>query len=375
MSSHALAGQGRRSAADGPQHVPGGQRQAPTAVAKTGAAAKLTNELVWNAKDAVDALWKARGYLKLKPKQRKERLGYALDREEALGYLVTSTLHKPLLSPEEARTIGKRAGSLPFFAKLAEFKKRGTTGSSECMSLLAEAAPLSFVPPKPKPNANLPHCASAATPEAPSPPPPAPPLPAPPLPAPLPPPSAPPSILLLPTAGARPQVDYIDAGNQSVAFFATARHPEIPGYRGRPGRDEAERYWNPEMPPCVPSDHRPAHLFNSREAAEAAGAASGVEHYTRRPDEDGEDEDFNEERYEIACVKHKHALRRLRARFPEVDEEHHTRPCPCGGGALAVWPWVVQTAALGFCDCPMAGWELTVWRCEWIKAGAPDLRW
>ena len=46
------------------------------------------------AKEAVDALWKARGYhkmkLKMKPKHREEKLGYQLDREEALGYLVTS---------------------------------------------------------------------------------------------------------------------------------------------------------------------------------------------------------------------------------------------------------------------------------------------
>ena len=43
----------------------------------------------------------------------------------------------------------------------------------------------------------------------------------------------------------------------------------IPGYRGLPGGDAEERFWNPEKPPCVPSDHRPAHLSNSREAAEA----------------------------------------------------------------------------------------------------------
>ena len=42
-----------------------------------------------HAKEAVDALWKARGYLKLKPKQRHDKLGYQLDREAALGYLVT----------------------------------------------------------------------------------------------------------------------------------------------------------------------------------------------------------------------------------------------------------------------------------------------
>jgi hypothetical protein len=50
-----------------------------------------------------------------------------------------------------------------------------------------------------------------------------------------------------------------------------------------------------------------------------------------------------------------------------------TRPCPCGGGVLPKWPWVVQTAGLGFCGCDMAGWELTCWRAEWIMAGAPNL--
>ena len=40
--------------------------------------------------------------------------------------MVTSALHMPLLTPFEARTIGKRAGSLPIFSKLAGYKKRGT---------------------------------------------------------------------------------------------------------------------------------------------------------------------------------------------------------------------------------------------------------
>ena len=50
----------------------------------------------------------------------------------------------------------------------------------------------------------------------------------------------------------------------------------IPGYRGVPN---GEAWWDPQKPPCVPSDHRPAHLFNSREAAEAAGAAARVERF------------------------------------------------------------------------------------------------
>ena len=41
---------------------------------KNGAAAKLTNGLVVYAKQAVDALWKARGYHKMKPKHREEKV-------------------------------------------------------------------------------------------------------------------------------------------------------------------------------------------------------------------------------------------------------------------------------------------------------------
>ena len=101
--------------------------------------------------------------------------------------------------------------------------------------------------------------------------------------------------------------------------------------------------------------------------------AERVERFAPDPDSDGEDNNFMEEHYELACVKHKHALRRLREAFPEVTGEQHTRPCPCGRGALAMWPWVVQTKKLGFCDCWMAGWERVCWRSEWIKAGYPNL--
>ena len=95
------------------------------------------------------------------------------------------------------------------------------------------------------------------------------------------------------------------------------------------------------------------------------------------PPADGDDEYYcDEEHYEVACVKHKHAMRRLWEAFPEVSgEESHRRPCPCGHGALAMWPWVVQTAQQGFCECDMASWERTCWRSEWIKAGYPNLAW
>ena len=324
----------------------------PKTVGKNGAAAKLTNGLVVYAKEAVDALWKARGYHKMKPKHREEKLGYQLDREEALGYLVTSALHMPLLLPEEARMIGKRAGSLSVFTKLAEFQKRGTTASPPCVSLLAEAAPLSFSFAQP---------AKVKRPRA-SPTPPAPLLASPPPPSlPLPPPS-------LPIPEADDHVEYLHPNGCWVDGKYVWSDNSVPGYRGCPD-DDGSRFWNPEKPPCIPSDHRPDHLFRSREAAEAAEKAEWLE-FRSKPQQDDEGEEFfDEEEIELASVKHKHALRRLHASFPEVaDQQHHTRPCPCGRGALAMWPWVVQTAQLGFCECEKAFWERICWRSEWVKA-------
>ena len=52
--------------------------------------------------------------------------------------------------------------------------------------------------------------------------------------------------------------------------------------------------------------------------------------------------------------------------------EHNSRPCPCGVGRLAQWPWALQTAALGFCNCEQARRELTFWRTSgWIPSMAP----
>ena len=185
---------------------------------------------------------------------------------------------------------------------------------------------------------------------------------------------------------AAPRVDYSEAGDTSVALWAAARHPEIRGYRGRPG-EKGDCYWNPRKPPCVPSDDRPQHLFLTRVAAEAVSAAAQVEAWAPPPYGDEWLAEYgggaDEERYDMACVKHKHAVRQLREAFPEVDpspiahaSQHETRPCPCGRGVLARWPWVVQTASLGFCDnceCGMACWERTNWRSEWIAPVAPDL--
>ena len=336
------------------------------AVSKIGAPAPLINALVVNTKSAIDRLWKVRGYLDMTPDEIMARLGYRLDREEAKGYVLTSALHLPLLSPREARFIGRRidnslAAKAALGKKLAEHRKRGTSNAA----LLSETATLSLAPPPPEKTV-----ASAPPPPEPPPTPPPPSEEEEPPPPPMPPPSTP----LPPAAESSPQVDYVDAGDCSVAFFATERHPEIPGYRGRPGADEAERFWNPQKPPCVSSDHRPAHLHrHSSLAAKAAICAERVEETAPGPDD--EDDDFNEEEHEVALVRYKHAFRRLRESFPEVDEEHGRRLCPCGHGALPMWPWVVQTAGLGYCECDMARWERICWRSEWERAARAELGW
>ena len=102
--------------------------------------------------------------------------------------MLTGALNLPLLSPLEARTIGKRIVSMlgssgALGKKLAAFKKRGK--SKEADALLQEKATLSLAPPPRKP--------AAPGPSPPPPPPPQPPAPPPPvLPSPLP--SSPPCV-------------------------------------------------------------------------------------------------------------------------------------------------------------------------------------
>ena len=346
----------------------------PRAFVRDGPAAKMTNELLENSWDGIKKLWTQRGYdPPTKPEEIESRLGYKLDKYEATAWLALGAAHLPLLSQPEAWAIGKRIINIigpsgTVGAKLKAWRKRGKATAAQCAALLQQPAKLNLELPPPR-KKDLPQ------PEPEPPPQPEPSLPPPPEPEPPPPPPMPPpSTPLPPAAESSPQVDYIDAGDRSVAFWANKRHPEIAGYRGRPGGDEDERYWNPARPPCVPSDHRPGHLFaSSSEAARAAMTAERVEETSPRGEDD---DDFNEEEFEVAQVRHKHALRRLHEAFPEVvADEHHRRPCPCGRGALAMWPWVVQTPELGFCDCWMAGWELTCWRMEWESAAKAQLGW
>ena len=116
---------------------------------------------------------------------------------------------------------------------------------------------------------------------------------------------------------------------------------------------------------------RPKALFGSSITHPVIDAVEWLEPVIRSR----ENEDYDEDEETAARAKYNLELRRLEDCFPEYAvralamahaSQHHTRPCPCGRGCLARWPWVVQTAAQGFCDCDMAFWERTCWRCDWL---------
>ena len=345
----------------------------PKAFPKEGCAAPLTNGLLENGALAIEKLWKQRGYDPKKPDAILARLSYRLDTYEACAYLVTGAMHTPRLSQPEAWVIGKRIKNIigasgTVGGKLAKLRKKGKATVQQCAVLLRAAA-----------NLNL-HVSKAAGPPQLSAPPPPPPPP-PPAPEPAPPPLPPPTKPLF-TTGDRtryPHPYWIREPWPSTA--GRWSDDSIPGYRGTPGGDDEENYWRPEAPPCVPSDFRPPHLFGSKEAAEAAGAAERME-AEMLPDGIDLDRDvdwegwYDEDADELARLKYKQAMRRLLHAFPELNpcpilahaSQYATRPCPCGRGVLAKWPWVVQQEHLGFCDCWMASWEVLCWRSEWIKA-------
>ena len=171
--------------------------------------------------------------------------------------------------------------------------------------------------------------------------------------------------------------------------------PFLPGFRHPGGTHDV--MWDPDKPPCIPSDERPLKLFGSEEAAEAAAAAGRLE---QQLGDDGYEKTLeDDEREEMARVRYKYALLRLAAAFPEFEvpvaelcaglnaSEQQTRPCPCGVGQLPRWPWVVQTARLGFCPgCwdevdgsyeEHCSFEMVHWRNEWIDAwpGCKNISW
>ena len=163
------------------------------------------------------------------------------------------------------------------------------------------------------------------------------------------------------------------------------------GYRGCESSYGAEK-WDPDLPPCVISDQRPPQVFGSKEAALAAAAARELERLL--PENFvGDEGAYNEEDEDLARARYKHALRKLAKAFPELEvlvpelcaglqaNQQCTRPCPCGAGHLAKWPWVLQTPQLGFCPGGEWGedddevttqgkhdWEVISWRHEWVMA-------
>lgn len=194
--------------------------------------------------------------------------------------------------------------------------------------------------------------------------------------------------------------------------YADEKWDPLPGFRGSSGAYGSEA-WDPDVPPCIPSDERPPRIFGSQEAAEAAAAADRLERtlpyvncYGDPDDSDFEDY-YDEEGEEVARVKYRYALRRLGEAYPELKipaglhaglaaSEQETRPCPCGAGLLAKWPWVLHDrVSLGFCPSadwsrdPSAddsavgdiqdrhSWEMTCWRSEWISAapGGDNIAW
>ena len=279
-----------------------------------GPAAPRINALLVNWKGAADALWKERGYDSMRPHEIKERLGYALDCEDATGYVVTSALHMPLLSPDEAKAIGKRvvsaitpSGSLG--TQLKKLRKRGASVEP----LLQAQASLNLSPPPRK---------SVAAPKPPLPPPAEPPPPA-------------------------PQQQRTTTQRLSRGWLTWD-----------PTEEEMEE---------VEAQLETARLL----VAKATGATWHLEQALGDLEiENPEHRSFEDEECEAKALLYKLALRRLRDRLPPKLAEYcpeelvkgmrveqvHTVLCVCGEGRVAQFPWVPQLESLGFCNCD-ASWD------------------
>ena len=292
---------------------------APKAFIKDGSAAEKTNELLVNAKDAIDELWKQRGYDPKKPEATKARLGYALDKEEAAGYLVTGALHLLRLAPDEARTVGKRVVSLvgPSGAvgyKLKALRKRGKAAAPQIAALLQAEAKLSLAPPPRK----------GAAPSAPPPPP-------------VPPPAPPP-----PVAATRAASDALRARVQCC--------PHAVG----------------QAVAAATSFEMQLRLARCFAAGELASE-----------DFDEEELEIAKLRYKRALKHLSQEIPELELGVAVQLEgvrvsEHSCRRCRCGNGWFAhEWPWMLVTEALGFCNDECSEWsiDLLTWRDEYIPHG------
>ena len=129
-----------------------------------------------------------------------------------------------------------------------------------------------------------------------------------------------------------------------------------------------------------------AELMQSKRVGIAIRAARDLEAFIPAPkvcskdsDEsaskaDSETDSEEDEEAELATVRYKHALRRLGRAYPcyqfgtvydpwdttQVATAANTVPCKCGG-RKGQWPWLLQPACLGFCDCDTVESERWVW--------------
>ena len=279
------------------------------AFAKDGAAAALTNGLLEDAKTAAEIFFKSRGYDPNKPEAVQARLGYALDRAETTAYLVTGALHKPLLSPPEARLIATRitniiGGSGTIGKKLKKLRKRGKSTASQVAALLQATAALNLEPP--------PRASTAPSPAQPAEPP----------------------------AAQLPQ-------------------PLPPTRSGRKVKGSAE------AARALYTAHRCMAWHASEENLAAEYDSDDSQH---DPDEP-EIKAFVWDRYLDALLRLRVAFPEVVccAAF-ERGGCHCTRPCPCGDEVCGAWPWSLRRE--DHCDCPGCFEGLGEWEAGfgWVSA-------
>ena len=332
-----------------------------------------------------------------------------LNQYEAVGMLIGDILGLPLVPPDKAERVGKVVQLLikAFPAEVKKTRRKAAHKGDLRQQAAAESLVLCRAVDLPLPSAEECAAAAAARKRAKQP-----------KPQPEP---APPAAPSSPSAeaeadAAKQEYDQAIQGGSisrrwscSVPGYAPRPHPSyeldrpfLPGFRGAGGAT-GEEMWDPDAPPCIPSDERPEKLFGSEVVAKATAAASVLErNWPQEPDPRIPPEDRTiiepweeverEENEEMARVQYKFALRRLAEAFPELElpaklyewlraSEVPTRPCPCGAGQLAQWPWMLQTASLGFCPgavaetesgykhiCGRHIWEKMCWRNEWVEA-------
>lgn len=278
------------------------------AFTRDGTAAAMTNGLLEDAKIAADNFFDARGYHPKRPEEVKAKLGYALDRAETAAYLVTGAMHKPLLSPPEARAIATRITNIigpsgTIGKKLKALRKRGKSTASQCATLLQATAALSLKPP-PR--------ASAAPPPA---------LPAEPL---------------------------------SVHQVPEPLPPTRSGLKVKGSVEAARALYSAHL--CMGEA-----VFERPYAEEYDSDDSDCE-----PD-NYEVKAFTWDRYLDALLRLRVAFPEVVccAAF-EQGGCRCTRECPCGVGVCGAWPWSLRREA--HCDCPGCFEGLGEWEagCEWV---------